>query len=58
MAADLAVTPAITAEDWKSPELNKIYSYIREQIVEGLLGNISMEQAAQNIHDQGNSFFK
>ncbi len=57
MAADLSVTPAITAEDWKSAELNKIYSYIREQIVEGLLGNITMQQAAQNIQDKGNSFF-
>jgi alpha-1,4-digalacturonate transport system substrate-binding protein len=57
MAADLAVTPAITANDWKSPEFNKIYSYIREQIVEGLLGNITMEEASQNIQDQGNSFF-
>jgi len=58
MAADLAVTPAITAEDWKSPELNQIYSYIREQIVEGLLGNITVEEVAQNIHDRGNSFFE
>lgn len=58
MAADLAVTPAITAEDWKSPDLNKIYSYIREQIVEGLLGNITMRQVAQNIHDEGNGFFQ
>ncbi len=57
MAADLAVTPAITAEDWKSPELNQIYSYIREQIVEGLLGNITMEQVARNIHNRGNTFF-
>ncbi len=58
MAADLSVTPAVTAEDWKSPELNKIYSYIREQIVEGLLGNITMEQAAENIQNEGNKFFK
>lgn len=58
MAADLAVTPAITAEDWKSPDLNQIYSYIREQIVEGLLGNITMEEVAQNIHDRGNTFFE
>lgn len=58
MAMDLADTPAITAEDWKSPDLNKIYSYIREQIVEGLLGNITMRQVAQNIQDEGNSFFQ
>jgi len=57
LASDLSVTPAITAEDWKSPELNKIYSYIREQIVEGLLENISMKQAAQNIQDEGNKYF-
>ena len=57
MGDDLSITPAITAEDWKSPEFNKIYSYIREQIVEGLLGNITMEEVAQNIQDKGNSFF-
>ncbi len=58
MADDLSVTPAYTASDWKSAEVNKIYSYIREQIVEGLLGNQTMEEAAQNIQDKGNSFFK
>lgn len=58
MAADLADTPAITAEDWKSPELNQIYSYIREQIVEGLLDNLTMEEVAQSIHDRGNTFFE
>jgi alpha-1,4-digalacturonate transport system substrate-binding protein len=57
MADDLKVTPAYTASDWKSDEVNKIYSYIREQIVEGLLGNQTMEEAAQNIQDKGNSFF-
>jgi alpha-1,4-digalacturonate transport system substrate-binding protein len=57
MAEDLALTPAETATDWKSPELNKIYSYIREQIIEGLLNNQSMEETAKNINDKGNSFF-
>src|SRR6056297_396307 len=55
---DLSVTPAYTAIDWKSPELNKIYSYIREQIVEGLLENQTMEEAAENIHTKGNTFFE
>jgi alpha-1,4-digalacturonate transport system substrate-binding protein len=58
MADDLKVTPGYTAVDWKSPEVNKIYSYIREQIVEGLLGNQTMQETAQNIHDKGNGFFK
>jgi alpha-1,4-digalacturonate transport system substrate-binding protein len=58
MADDLSVTPAYTAGNWKSPELNKIYSYIREQIVEGLLGNQTMEETAKNIEEKGNSFFK
>lgn len=57
MADDLAVTPAITAKDWKNPALNKIYSYIREQIIEGLMENQTMEDTAKNIHDKGNSFF-
>ncbi|HTX72185.1 MAG TPA: sugar ABC transporter substrate-binding protein [Rectinemataceae bacterium] len=57
-AADLAVTPAYTADDWKSPGLNKIYTYIREQIVEGLLGHQTMAQTAANIDAQGNSFLQ
>lgn len=57
MAEDLAQTPAATATDWKSPAINKIYSYIREQIIEGLLGNQPMEETAKNINDKGNSFF-
>ncbi len=57
-ATDLAATPAFTANDWKSPGLNKIYSYIREQIVEGLLNKQTMEQTMQNIQNQGNSFLK
>lgn len=56
-AADLAVTPAYTADDWKSPDLNKIYSYIREQVVEGLLGKQTMAQSALNIQNTGNSYF-
>lgn len=57
MAADLAVTPAITAGDWKRPEISDIYSYIREQIVEGLLGNKTMAQVAQAIQDKGDAAF-
>lgn len=56
--ADLAVTPAYVANDWKSPALNKINSYVREQIVEGLLGKQSMEQSAKNIQEKGLSFLK
>lgn len=57
MADDLAVTPAVTALDWKSGPFNTIYSYIREQIIEGLLGNQTMEETQQNIQDKGNSAF-
>lgn len=58
MAEDLAMTPALTAEDWKSPVLGKIYSYIREQIIEGLLENQTMEESAKNIQAKGNEAFK
>jgi len=57
MAEDLSLTPATTAKDWKNPALNKIYSYIREQIIEGLMENQTMEDTAKNIQDKGNSFF-
>lgn len=57
MVTDLEATPTINTEDWKSPVLNTIYSYIREQIVEGLLGNITMDDVAQNIQNEGNKFF-
>ena len=57
-SSDLSVTPAYTAEDWKSPGLNKIYSYMREQIVEGLLGHQTMAQTAANIDARGDEFLR
>jgi len=58
MSDELSVTPAYTAQDWKNPALNKIYSYIRSQIVEGLLGDQTMKQTMKNIQERGNKFLK
>jgi alpha-1,4-digalacturonate transport system substrate-binding protein len=55
---DLNLTPAYTADDWKSDVVAKLNSYAREQIVEGLLGKQTMEQTAANIQAKGNSYFK
>lgn len=51
-AQDLMVTPAFTATEWKDNAVNKVYSYIREQIVQVLLGNISANQATLNINKE------
>ena len=56
--ADLAATPAYVATDWKSPAVNKVNSYVREQIVEYLIGKQTIEQTVKNVQERGNSFFK
>jgi len=55
---ELKVTPAYTANEWKNTNLSKVTTYIREQIVEVLLGNITAEQAAINVDNRGATFFK
>ncbi len=54
---ELKATPAFTANEWKNTSLNKVSAYIREQIVEVLLGNVSPEQAAKNVDEKGKSYF-
>ena len=55
--ADLNLTPAYTALDWKSTVVAKLNPYIREQIVEGLLGKQTMAQSAANIQAKGATYF-
>ncbi len=55
-AEDLKVTPAFTAIEWKNDVVNKVYSYIREQIVQVLLGNISAEKATLNINKEAEKY--
>lgn len=52
---DLQKTPSYTALEWKNPTVNKVYSYIREQVVQVLMGNISAQQATINIDEQAAS---
>jgi len=54
---ELKLTPAYTADDWKSSVVAKLNPYAREQIIEGLLGKQTMEQTAANIQAKGNSYF-
>lgn len=54
---DLKVTPAFTADEWKNTNLSKVTTYIREQIVEVLLGNVTAEQAVRNVDQKGATFF-
>jgi alpha-1,4-digalacturonate transport system substrate-binding protein len=54
----LKVTPPFTANEWKNPELNSIANYIREQLVEVLMGNITPETAARNVDEKGAPLFK
>ena len=55
---ELKVTPAFTADEWKNTNLSKVTTYIREQIVEVLLGNITAEQAVANVDTKGATYFK
>lgn len=55
---ELKVTPAFTANEWKNTSLSKVTTYIREQIVEVLLGNITAEQAVANVDKRGATYFK
>jgi alpha-1,4-digalacturonate transport system substrate-binding protein len=55
--ADLEKTPPYTANEWKHPVVNKVSAYIREQIVEVLLGNITAQQAVKNVDVKGATFF-
>lgn len=55
---ELKVTPAFTANEWKDTNLSKVTTYIREQIVEVLLGNITAEQAVVNVDAKGATYFK
>lgn len=56
-AADLALTPAYTADEWKHPDLGKVTTYIREQIVLVLMGQTTAEQAVRNVDSRGATFF-
>ena len=56
--AELNLTPAYTAADWKSAAIAKLNSYAREQIVNGLMGTQTMEQTAANIQAKGNAYLQ
>lgn len=55
---ELKVTPPFTADEWKNVELNKVSAFIREQIVQVLLGNLTPEQAAKAVQEKGATYFK
>ncbi len=55
--SDLEKTPSFTANEWKHPVVNKVAAYIREQIVEVLIGNVTAQQAARNVDIMGATFF-
>ena len=56
--SELKVTPAFTANEWKNTNLSKVTTYIKEQIVEVLLGNVTPQQAVANVDAKGNTYFK
>ncbi|HWR11201.1 MAG TPA: sugar ABC transporter substrate-binding protein [Rectinemataceae bacterium] len=55
---ELKVTPSFTANEWKNVELNKVSTFIREQIVQVLMGNLTPEQAAKAVQEKGSTYFK
>ena len=46
---DLSVTPAFTAREWTNQSVNQLGTYMVEQIVQVLLGNMTAEQACSAI---------
>ncbi|HCS37098.1 MAG TPA: sugar ABC transporter substrate-binding protein [Sphaerochaeta sp.] len=54
---DLTKTPAFTANEWKHPVVNKVSTYIREQVVEVLIGNISAQEAVKRVDERAATFF-
>jgi alpha-1,4-digalacturonate transport system substrate-binding protein len=54
---ELKVTPPFTADEWKNVALNKVSAFIREQIVQVLMGNISPEQAVKAVQEKGATYF-
>lgn len=55
---ELKITPPFTASEWKNTNLNKAATYIKEQVVEVLRGEVTPEQAARNVDERGNTYFK
>ena len=55
---ELKITPSFTADEWKNVELNKVSTFIREQIVQVLMSNLTPEQAAKAVQEKGSTYFK
>jgi len=54
---ELKVTPAFTADEWKNVSLNKVTTFIKEQIVQVLMGNVTPEAAAKAVQEKGATYF-
>lgn len=48
-AEDLKVTPAFTSMEWNSPLVGKSSAIIRETVVQALLGDLTPQEAAEEI---------
>ncbi|MFA6775905.1 MAG: sugar ABC transporter substrate-binding protein [Sphaerochaetaceae bacterium] len=57
-ADELRATPAYTANEWKNPNLAKVTTYAKEQIVQYLMGNIDVKTCVENVDKKGAGFFK
>lgn len=57
-ADELKATPAYTANEWKNPNLAKVTTYAKEQIVQYLMGNIDVKTCVENVDKKGAGFFK
>ncbi|WP_320128761.1 sugar ABC transporter substrate-binding protein [uncultured Sphaerochaeta sp.] len=54
---DLSVTPAFTANEWKSAPFSKVSAFIRDQIVQVFMGNLTPEAAAKAVDVKGATYF-
>lgn len=55
---ELAATPGFTSDEWKNLDLNKVFPYVLDQVVQVLMGNLTPEQAAANVDQKGSVYFK
>ena len=54
---ELKATPAVTAQEWKNVSLAKVMPFVREQIVQVLLGAVTAEQAVKAVQEKGATYF-
>ena len=56
--SDLGVTPEYVGADWANPAMARLNTYIRDQLVQAILGKQTPAQTVSNIEQEGNRVLK